>query len=220
MSMMLFPGGKRGRAGAAWPILIWVLAAGAALVESQAVPGRGEIEETIEGLSRGRSLGEVAVSPDGKRVAWSEGMRGEEELHVAPLENLGKAERVTAARGPAGRCRDTELVWAPDSRAVAFFSDCADPGGQADLYLSRLDGNAPRRLTTLRGFVDEPSFSPDGTRIGFLYVPGATRPAGALAAMKPWSGVIGEEGLEIQRVAVVAISGAAPAAPVLATPEN
>ena len=40
--------------------------------------------------------------------------------------------------------------------------------------------------------------------MAFLYVEGATRPAGALAAMKPPSGVIGEDGIEIQRVAVAA----------------
>jgi len=41
--------------------------------------------------------------------------------------------------------------------------------------------------------------------VAFLYVEGATRPAGALAAMKPPSGVIGEEGIEIERVAVVPV---------------
>ena len=61
------------------------------------------------------------------------------------------------------------------------------------------------RLTTLSGFVHEPAFSPDGSKIAFLYVEGATRPAGALAAMKPPSGVIGEDGIEVQRVAAITI---------------
>jgi hypothetical protein len=39
--------------------------------------------------------------------------------------------------------------------------------------------------------------------LSFLYVEGATRPSGALAAEKPPSGVIGVEGLEVQRVAAV-----------------
>ena len=38
--------------------------------------------------------------------------------------------------------------------------------------------------------------------------------------MKPWSGVIGEDGVEIQRVAVAAVDATAPAAPTEATPAN
>ena len=34
---------------------------------------------------------------------------------------------------------------------------------QADLYLSRLDGSPARRLTELKGYVEAPAFSPDGT---------------------------------------------------------
>jgi dipeptidyl aminopeptidase/acylaminoacyl peptidase len=56
--------------------------------------------------------------------------------------------------------------------------------------------------------------------VGFLYVEGATRPAGALAAMKPPAGVIGEDGVEIQRVAVAAVNAARPAAPALVTPPD
>ncbi len=41
--------------------------------------------------------------------------------------------------------------------------------------------------------------------MAFLFVEDATRSAGALAAMKPWSGVIGEDGVEIQRVGLVRV---------------
>ena len=62
---------------------------------------------------------------------------------------------------------------------------------------------APRRLTHLHGGVTSLAFSPDGLHIACLYIEGATRPAGALAPMKPPAGVIGVEGLEIQRVATI-----------------
>ena len=62
---------------------------------------------------------------------------------------------------------------------------------------------APRLLATLNGFAKSLQWSPDGKLLSFLYVEGATRPSGALAAMKPPSGVIGVEGLEVQRVAAV-----------------
>jgi dipeptidyl aminopeptidase/acylaminoacyl peptidase len=168
-------------------------------------PDRARIEEVLRGLSRGRSVGQVAVSPDGKRVAWTEPASRGAEIRVAPLDGLAKSEPVTAAAKVEQRCHEGELAWAPDSKALAFFSDCAKLGEQTDLYLSRLDGKPARRLTGLKGYVDAPAFSPDGSKVAFLYVEGATRPAGALAAMKPPAGVIGEDGVEVQRVAAVTV---------------
>src|SRR5208337_3484688 len=115
-----------------------------------------------------------------------------------PFDDLAKSERVTAAAKAEQHCREGEMAWEPDSKALAFFSDCAKQGEQTDLYLSQLDGKPARRLTELKGYVEEPAFSPDGTRVAFLYVEGATRAAGALAAMKLPSGVIGEDGVEVE----------------------
>jgi dipeptidyl aminopeptidase/acylaminoacyl peptidase len=162
---------------------------------------RAHIEDVLNGITHGHNVGQVAVSPDGKRLAWIEGARSGGDIHVAPLDDLKKSERVTAASKSDQHCREGQLAWAHDSRTLAFFSDCARLGEQVDLYLSHLDGKAAQRLTTLNGYVEDPAFSPDGSHIAFLYVDGATRPSGALAAMKLPSGVIGEDGVEIQRIA-------------------
>ena len=183
-------------------------------------PARAHIDEVLKGLNRGHSVGQVAVSPDGKLLAWLQYAKDGAEIRVAPLDDLDKSKRVTAASKTDERCHESEIAWAPDAETLAFFSDCAHPGEQSDLYVARVDGGPARRLTELKGYVEAPEFSPDGTRVAFLYVEGATRPAGALAAMKPWSGVIGEDGVEIQRVAVTQVDAAKPAAPAFATPEN
>jgi dipeptidyl aminopeptidase/acylaminoacyl peptidase len=170
-----------------------------------AAPDRAHIDEVLKGLNRGHSMGQVAVSPDGKRLAWLQSGKDGAEIRVAPLDDLAKSERVTAAAKPDQHCHEGQIVWAPDAQTLAFFSDCAKPGEQADLYVARMDGSPAQRLSKLNGYVEEPAFSPDGHSVAFLYVEGATRSAGALAAMKPWSGVIGEDGVEIQRVAVVTV---------------
>ncbi len=183
------------------------------------VPDRAHVEEVLRGLNRGRSVGQVAVSPDGKQLAWVEGGRGGGDIRVAPLENLSKSTRVTAATKADERCSEGDVAWAPDSKAIAFFSECGSGGGQENLYIGRLDGTA-RRVTELKGYVHEPAFSPDGSKVGFLYVEGATRAAGALAAMKLPSGVIGEDGVEIQRVALAAELRVRRRLPMMATPAN
>ncbi len=183
-------------------------------------PDRAHVDDVLKGLNRGRSVGQVALSPDGKHLAWVQPSREGIEIRIASLDDVAKSERITAASKPDQHCREGQIVWSPDAKSLAFFSDCAKPGDQTDLYLSRLDASPARRITELRGYVNAPAFSPDGTRVAFLYVEGATRPAGALAAMKPPSGVIGEDGVEVQRVAVAAVDATAPAAPTLATPAN
>jgi Tol biopolymer transport system component len=183
-------------------------------------PGRAHIDEVMKGLNRGRSMGQVAVSPDGKRLAWLQYGKDGAEIRVAPLDDLAKSERVTAAAKADQHCREGQFVWAPDAKTLAFFSDCGKPGDQTDLYVAPANGGPARRLTELKGYVEAPAFAPDGQSVAFLYVEGATRSAGALAAMKPPSGVIGEDGVEIQRVAVASVNTAKPAPPSWATPAN
>ncbi|MGB8261383.1 MAG: S9 family peptidase [Terracidiphilus sp.] len=184
---------------------------------AQTVPVKSRIDEILRSPRTGRGFQQVAVSPDGARLAWVERAQGGEEIRVAPLDSPQKSERVTAAAKPEIHCDEGQIAWRPDSKALAFFSDCAKEG-QADLYLSGLDAKPARRIAALKGYEESPAFSPDGSRIAFLYVEGATRPASALAAIKPWSGVIGEEGVEVQRIAVARLDQPAAAVPEMATP--
>jgi dipeptidyl aminopeptidase/acylaminoacyl peptidase len=178
-----------------------------------------QIESLMRGVGRTRSASQVALSPDGKRLAFVESR----QLFVSPVDpygDLSKASRITAATAQDKNCGESNPVWSPGSSFLAFFSDCGNSDGQYDLYLSHLDTSPPTRLTTLNGYVHEPAFSADGSKIAFLYVEGATRPAGALAAMKPPSGVIGEDGIEVQRVAIARVDSSGPAKPEFITPAN
>jgi dipeptidyl aminopeptidase/acylaminoacyl peptidase len=188
-------------------------------------PSPAQLDEILASENRARTIAQVAVSPDGERIAWLEAG----QIRVAPLDNLALGQPVTAAAS-GHSCLASNLIWSPDSASIAFLSDCPDPsdrndqtgqsGQQSDLFLSHLDGNPALRLTQLHGYVDAPAFSPDGKSIAFLYVEGATRPAGALAAEPLPSGVIGEDHVEIQRVAMVPAGNSQPTVPNFATPPN
>jgi dipeptidyl aminopeptidase/acylaminoacyl peptidase len=176
-------------------LLCW--SAGAA-----AAPTDPRIAAVISELEQTRRIRETALSPDGQTIAWVVDGAAGTEIEIASTADPARPRRLSAGRGEP--CIEENLAWAPDSKSVAFTSDCNSPQ-QAEIYISP-GGTAnatPHRLTHLHGGVTTLSFSPDGKRVACLYIEGATRVAGALAAMKPPSGVIGVEGLEIQRIGVV-----------------
>ena len=63
--------------------------------------GRAHIDEVVKGLNRGRSVGQVAVSPDGKRLAWIQNGREGSEIRVASPGRSGQ-ERAGDGGGQAG----------------------------------------------------------------------------------------------------------------------
>ncbi len=182
------------------------------------------ITKLLQELSRTRMPRQAAISPDGRIVAW-----------VAPMENAGNRVSLrlldstdvstqvisipNANPQAEQKCSESNVAWSPDSRQIAFVSDCATPGLQ-QVFLSAVNLNpsedsirltAPRQLTLLKGYIHDVTWSPDGKRIGFLFVENATRPPGALAAMKPSVGVISAQTMaEIQRIAVIDVSSARP----------
>jgi len=198
-----------------------------ALSVAQESAARVHVEEVLKGLDRSHGLGPVAISPDGTLLAFTHHAKDGWGVEVAPFSDPAKTTRVTAVKKADANCGEGMVKWAPDSRRLAFVGDC-ETRDQDNIYLATIGGDAAHgkakvevvRLTEAKGEVGFPEFSPDGLRIAFLYVPGATRQAGALAAMKPWAGVIGEDGVEIQRVGLIDSTGKKLVVPALATPAN
>jgi Tol biopolymer transport system component len=178
--------------------------------ESKRDPRIGSV---LTELSKVRTLHQTAISPDGKYLAWvvdAQPGGGPTEIELAPLSAPSATTRVTAA-SKAQICEEGQIAWSPDSTTLVFLSNCQPPKenpAQSDFFLySAAAKSAPRRLTHLHGIPEAPAFSPDGQQLGFLYVEGASRKASPLAAEKPPAGVIGEDGLEIKRIAAVPIAG-------------
>ncbi len=153
------------------------------------------IANLLDNLQKVKHIGPVALSPDGHTVAMV--LAG--TLTLQPLATPG-APQTPAVCPKSDDPSITSLTWAPDSKHLGILATC---GQSTAVYLLDLPGNKVHRLTELHGFAEALQYSPDGKHLALLYVEGASRPSGALAAMKPPSGVIGVEGLEIQRVATI-----------------
>jgi dipeptidyl aminopeptidase/acylaminoacyl peptidase len=155
-------------------------------------------------LTRAAQPGGVAISPDGTTVAWT--LRGHAGAAIHLTEVANPANNKLIELEGAADCSVNNPTWAPNGETLAFRSTCTGDKSKPDqdqIFLwSKASGDV-KQLTHLTGDMQEPAWSPDGKSIAFLFVENATRSAGALDAMKPWSGVIGEDGVEIQRVYAV-----------------
>jgi len=150
---------------------------------------------------------QTAISPDGSRVAWVQPLvddsgedTGHSAIFVQDLQTARKPVRVSAALANANAEEDS-VAWSPDSRQLVFLSDVADPG-QMELYLYDLGDGQARKLTSLTGYLADPSWSPDGKTIAILFTENAPRVAGPLMPMTPETGVIGSRVYE-QRLGLI-----------------
>jgi dipeptidyl aminopeptidase/acylaminoacyl peptidase len=153
--------------------------------------------------ARAHSPGSVAISPDGKTLAWTLRQSEGSTLHITEVANPDPAKEKLVTPSGATNCSNGSPIWSPDSETLAFTSTCTskdEKPGQEEIFLwSKATGDV-KQLTHVVGNIEQPAWSPDGKSIAFLFVENATRSAGALDAMKPWDGVIGEDNVEIQGV--------------------
>jgi dipeptidyl aminopeptidase/acylaminoacyl peptidase len=173
------------------------------------------IASLIDGLAQMRTPNSVSISPDGATIAWAfDGPRGS-ELHLTPVAATKNSatDRIISpdtiadtTNNTPGACSASHPNWSPNGKQLAFLSDCSgsddssQPTAQDNIFIWTSASNAVKQVSHLHGAVSSIQWSLDGKSIAFLYVENATRHAGALDAMKPWNGVYGEDGVEVQRV--------------------
>ena len=98
-------------------------------------------------------------SPDGKRIAFTSGRSGSNEIWVCDADGSNPFQ-LTSFGGPdVGSSR-----WSPDGRQIAFDSVSA---GNRDIFVVSADGGTPRRLTEETSDDVRPSWSRDGRWIYF-----------------------------------------------------
>ena len=165
------------------------------------------ITRAINATYAAREFAEVAIAPDGRRVAWVERRVGADgvpdghsDIYVTDLAAPATTRRLTATVG-GKHAAESGLAWSPDSRTIAFLSDAAK-ADHADIYLVPASGGAARRLTHADGVLAGLSFAPDGRTLGVLYTEHANRALGPLAAAAHETGEIRDVTFE-QRLSLV-----------------
>lgn len=152
----------------------------------------------------------VAISPNGQSLAWvisgEDGEKSGSTLQIAKFD--GSDARTVTITNPAKGCGVGDPRWAPDGSSLAFLSNCnhGEEKGQEDIYQVKSGTTSGQRISHLDGSVNDLAWAPDGESLSFLYVKGDLHAIGASSATKPRVGVIGEEGIERQAVAMVSVA--------------
>ncbi|MGB8662382.1 MAG: S9 family peptidase [Candidatus Acidiferrum sp.] len=169
----------------------------------------GPAQDVVNLLSATHRFEQAAISPDGKKVAWVEDVitkrgvsTGETAIFVEDLATKNPPKRISASPNDALHAEGS-VAWSPDSKKLAFLSDAAK-SGQLQLYVIASAGPvaSARKLTSVKGFLSTPGWSPDGKTIALLFTENATRAAGPLVAETPETGEIKDSFFE-QRLALV-----------------
>jgi dipeptidyl aminopeptidase/acylaminoacyl peptidase len=159
-----------------------------------------DMQQLIEHLGRTVLYGDVAISPDGKYVAWVQSTAAATSKQTYIGESSGNAP-AKFVDSPLGKDRtDFDLAWSADSKTLAFFSS-ANETQQRQLWTVKADGSGARQISNLTGYAARPRWSHNGKQIAFLYVEGAGG-GGPLMAAPATTGVI-DTAIHNQRIAVL-----------------
>ena len=144
------------------------------------------VHEPVQVTAEAEPLRALAVSPDGRWLAYAAGPEGSLDLWLrsADPNRVVLPRRLTSAPGD-----ETAPAFSPDGRWLAYVGTSHDARG--DLFLLGLDAEGaaagePRRLTGREAGDESPVFSPDGA---LLYhhrtLPGEVRPRLAVVPLAP-----------------------------------
>ena len=120
-------------------------------IERRGVPAGPDVRH----VSLAGQFRELALSPDGKKVAFT----AHGEIFAAAAKEPGEAQRLTRTAAP-----ESQPEWAPDSKRLVYVST---RDGAPHLYLYDFATGVETRLTN-GPFDYTPRFSPDGKLLAFL----------------------------------------------------
>ncbi|MDQ2890638.1 MAG: S9 family peptidase [Gemmatimonadota bacterium] len=148
-----------------------------------------------------RQFAAVAMSPDGRHVAWIGPNPAGSEGDALEIAAGGGRNAPTLVRLPgAAPGSMSEITWSADSRTLAVIASSRE--GTPALYLVGANGDGPRRVASIPGQIHAPRFSPDGSRIAILHSAPAEEANGPTAATPRDTGVM-DTHIDRQHLALV-----------------
>ncbi|HMG52077.1 MAG TPA: S9 family peptidase [Kofleriaceae bacterium] len=159
--------------------LIALVPAAAAAQPAAAPPS---VAAVLDDLAAMHAFEEVAISPDGQRVAWVETVieHGRDTRRAAVF-----AAPVDGKRPPVKLGEGRHIAWSHDGTRLAYVDK------QLHVATIGSGAGAATQVTKLDGYVTDPAWAPDDSRIAILFAEHAAAGGGPLEAEPIETGVIG-----------------------------
>ena len=159
-----------------------------------------ETMSIIDELGKTVLYGDIAISPDGRNVAWVQSTAATTTKQTYVRAASGDAAATLIKIDGDADSQDASPAWSPDSKQVAFLSN-GGAGEQKQVWIANADGSGAKKVSNFNGYVARPRWSHDGKKIALLYIEGAGG-GGPLVAAPATTGVV-DTAIHNQRIAVL-----------------
>lgn len=150
-----------------------------------------------------KDVGNVQVSPDGRRVVYTvtEAVMTDDKSEYLTQIHLASSDRTGGQQITFGDKSNSSPQWSPDGRTIAFASS---RGGRRNVWLLPVDGGEAQQLTDAKTGVGLFKWSPTGQQIAFLMTDQPTTAQEKAKRGKDDATVVGE-GFQLTRLWIIPI---------------
>jgi dipeptidyl aminopeptidase/acylaminoacyl peptidase len=126
------------------------------------------LDPLLDPVFSARYVDQVAIAPDGHRVAWVQSSVADEhryrhEVFIARVAPGAQPQALAAAAG----VDQYGIAWSPDGKSLAFLRR-GFASEKTELMITDADGRSPRTLASLSGELSAVAWSPRGASIALL----------------------------------------------------
>jgi dipeptidyl aminopeptidase/acylaminoacyl peptidase len=165
----------------------------ASIAAQERNPSPSRAAAVLDSMPHATRISDVALSPAGTALAYIVGDK---------LSVMSTGGGSSTAISVEGNLPIRDVTWSADGKRLAFIADLPGDVPAAQLWTAAADGSARSKHAELKGYVQSPRFSPDGSKLAVLFIEGMPRIAGPLQPMTPLSGVIDQKIYE-QRITTI-----------------